>query len=155
MSLILNLIISVGSKKGGCGVYASFFVAIVVLVSFPFGPVRFPVPRNISFYINRFRYIASFKTISPSSLLPHFPLSPTTFALSSLTHINPAPYSNFRVGAAVLTAEGNIITGANVECASYPVGMCAERCALGKAVVSVLIFFPFFVVLLCGVWERE
>jgi len=35
-----------------------------------------------------------------------------------------------------LTDDGSIITGANVENASYPVGLCAERCALAKAVVS-------------------
>ena len=46
------------------------------------------------------------------------------------------PYSKFRVGAAVLTESGVIIQGANVENASYPVGLCAERCALAKAVVS-------------------
>ncbi|MDI1491333.1 MAG: hypothetical protein OHK93_002542 [Ramalina farinacea] len=46
------------------------------------------------------------------------------------------PYSHFRVGAAVLTTSGTIIQGCNVENASYPVGMCAERCCLGKAVVE-------------------
>ncbi|CAK7267216.1 hypothetical protein SEPCBS57363_002480 [Sporothrix epigloea] len=60
------------------------------------------------------------------------------------------PYSNFAVGAAVLTKYGvqgptdtgsalagshsRFILGANVECASYPVGTCAERVALGRAV---------------------
>jgi len=44
------------------------------------------------------------------------------------------PYSNFRVGAALLSQEGTTITGVNVENASYPVGTCAERCALAKAV---------------------
>ncbi|MCJ1280896.1 hypothetical protein MMC26_000213 [Xylographa opegraphella] len=44
------------------------------------------------------------------------------------------PYSNFRVGAALLTLSGGYITGVNVENASYPVGVCAERCALAKAV---------------------
>ena len=46
------------------------------------------------------------------------------------------PYSYFRVGCALLTEDGTIIVGANVECASYNVGTCAERCALAKAVVS-------------------
>ncbi|KAI4224695.1 MAG: hypothetical protein L6R36_004469 [Xanthoria steineri] len=47
------------------------------------------------------------------------------------------PYSNFRVGAAFLSEDGTVITGGNIENASYPVGTCAERVALGKAVVSV------------------
>ena len=49
------------------------------------------------------------------------------------------PSSKFRVGAALLTPSGQYITGVNVENASYPVGICAERCAMAKAVVRVQI----------------
>jgi cytidine deaminase len=45
-----------------------------------------------------------------------------------------APYSKFRVGAAALTEDGSIFTGANIENASYPMSHCAERVAIHKAV---------------------
>ena len=45
-----------------------------------------------------------------------------------------APYSKFRVGAAVLCDNGEIIQGCNVENASHGLGLCAERAALVRAV---------------------
>jgi cytidine deaminase len=45
-----------------------------------------------------------------------------------------APYSNFNVGAAVRARDGRVFEGVNVENAAYPLGICAERSALARAV---------------------
>jgi len=47
-----------------------------------------------------------------------------------------APYSHFDVGCAVLTRDGRIVEGVNVENAAYPLGVCAERTAFSRAVAE-------------------
>ncbi|KAJ8294810.1 Cytidine deaminase [Rhodotorula toruloides] len=67
------------------------------------------------------------------------PLSPSnrkTLISSALSARDGSysPYSNFRVGACLLTDEGEFVSGANVECASYGGAICAERTAIVKGV---------------------
>ena len=45
-----------------------------------------------------------------------------------------APYSELNVGCAVLTRDGQVVVGVNVENAAYPLGVCAERTAFARAI---------------------
>ncbi len=57
------------------------------------------------------------------------------FAAASAARANAhAPYSGFSVGAAMLTGDGRVFAGCNVENASFPEGWCAETSALGAMV---------------------
>lgn len=47
-----------------------------------------------------------------------------------------APYSGYHVGAALICADGEVITGCNIENASFPAGCCAERVAIFRAVAA-------------------
>lgn len=73
------------------------------------------------------------------ALAPLAPLELVSVALAAIASKKGAycPYSNFRVGAAILLADGTLHTGANVEVASTPVGICAERCALAPIVAGM------------------
>jgi cytidine deaminase len=55
-------------------------------------------------------------------------------AASAVRENSYAPYSKFRVGAAVETKDGKIYSGCNIECASYGLTVCGERVAIWKAV---------------------
>ena len=54
-------------------------------------------------------------------------------AISRLAY---APYSNYLVGAAVRTRDGQVFEGVNVENAAYPLGVCAEKSAISRAVAD-------------------
>ena len=47
-----------------------------------------------------------------------------------------APYSKFQVGCALLTRDGRVIEGVNVENAAYPLGICAEQTAFARAIAE-------------------
>lgn len=72
----------------------------------------------------------------PSDAPP--PLPEDLFAAARQARANAyAPYSRFKVGAAVRTADGRLFAGANMENAAYPQGQCAEANALGAMVSAV------------------
>jgi cytidine deaminase len=57
-----------------------------------------------------------------------------------------APYSRFRVGAALVGVDGRLFAGCNVENSAYPAGICAERSALAAAVAGGVTQFELLVV---------
>ncbi len=57
-----------------------------------------------------------------------------------------APYSGFKVGAALETTEGGVITGCNVENATYGLTLCAERVAVVKAISEGAVTFRRIVI---------
>lgn len=62
------------------------------------------------------------------------------------------PYSSFKVGAALLSSEGKVYKGCNVECASYGATICAERTALASAVADGAI--EFLMIAVCADTEE-
>lgn len=71
------------------------------------------------------------------------------------------PYSQYPVGAAVLTTDDQIICGINIENASYPAGTCAERVALGNAISqgkiqfkAIAVYSPKGEISPCGVCRQ-
>ncbi|WP_320151623.1 cytidine deaminase [uncultured Tolumonas sp.] len=71
------------------------------------------------------------------------------------------PYSNYSVGAAVLTSDGQIFSGINIENAAYPAGTCAERVALGNAISqghtqfnAIAVFSPKGEISPCGICRQ-
>jgi cytidine deaminase len=73
---------------------------------------------------------------SPSDPNPLSPAQAAALQQSAIAvaHHAYAPYSHFRVGAAVLLSDGTIVTGCNVENASYRLTVCAEQAAIAAAV---------------------
>ena len=79
------------------------------------------------------------KQVLSTNQLPDKLIQQLKDAAESAKQFSYSPYSKFRVGAALLTKQGQIILGCNVENASYGGTICAERTAFVKAIVALLI----------------
>ena len=77
----------------------------------------------------------------PSALVPA--------AMAARQHAH-APYSNFRVGAAVATLDGRVFTGCNVENATYGLTICAERVAVFSAMAAGVKPHEFSAIAICA-----
>src|SRR5690606_31147469 len=78
------------------------------------------------------QFAFNYETFPPISCL-NTPLGELAKAAKAAIELAHAPYSNFKVGAALWMADGELLTGANQENASFPAGLCAERVVLATA----------------------
>lgn len=65
-----------------------------------------------------------------------------------------APYSRYRVGAALLMGDGSIVGGTNVENSSYGLTICAERSAIARAIAEGRQPHGFSLIAVCAYYER-
>lgn len=77
-------------------------------------------------------FVFQYKRFQQLQALPE-PIKGLAMAAFSAIDLAYAPYSNFKVGAAILLQNEALVLGSNQENASYPAGICAERVALGNA----------------------